>query len=984
LTHDDWQLLADGVVDYAIFMLDREGRVATWSLGAQRIEGYSAAEIVGQHVSKFYPDEDVAAGKPQRQLELAREQGRVEDEGWRIHEDGTRLWANVLITALRDESGELRGFGMIMRDLTARRAEQEQLRQSEERFHLLVDLVSDYAIFLLDPEGHVSTWNVGAKRIKGYTQAEILGQHFSVFYPEDGDRARRCDGILEHARLHGRYEEEGWRIRKDGSRFWASVVITALRNERKQLVGFAKITRDLTERRKSEETARELIREQTARAISQQAEGRIRESEDRYRDLSRRLEVVFEGVVDGITVQDGSGKVVFANTAAARSSGFDSVDEFLRTPTSEILERFELLDEQGRRFAPGDLPARKVLLGQEAADAVIRVRERATGRERWSYVRARAVPGLDGGPNLAINIWHDVTLARRSEQHERLLSTATAALSASLDREAMLGASARVLVPEIADWCAISVLEEGALRNVALVHTDPAKLAKATEIRQRLTPDPAAERGLWSTIRSGRGELYEEISDDLLRDRALDQAHLTFLRAVGTTSAITAPICVRERAIGAFSLISAESQRRYDQHDLSFAEELGRRMGTAIENARLYKAAQEAAKKAEEASRLKDEFLATVSHELRTPLNAIAGWAALLQGHSHDPHVEKGLDVIRRNAQAQTKIIEDILDVSRVINGKFRLDPRPTDLVAVTRDALEVVRHSAAGKQIALEFQSEADAYLLIGDPERLQQVIWNLLSNAVKFTDTGGAIRVTIEQDGSSLELSVADTGKGIDPSFLPFVFDRFKQGDASTTRRFGGLGLGLALVRHIVELHGGRVEASSQGLGRGATFRITLPIRAIAPRTAPAEKTSSSETSPPTSRALMKLHGLRVLVVDDDADARELLRIALINAGGSVEVAESAAEAIEALRDFHPHVLISDIGMPGEDGYTLMERVRRLGAAEGGAIPSVALTAYTRAEDRRKALAAGFATHLAKPIEPDDLVSTVAHLGRARHFQV
>jgi CheY-like chemotaxis protein/anti-sigma regulatory factor (Ser/Thr protein kinase) len=340
-----------------------------------------------------------------------------------------------------------------------------------------------------------------------------------------------------------------------------------------------------------------------------------------------------------------------------------------------------------------------------------------------------------------------------------------------------------------------------------------------------------------------------------------------------------------------------------------------------------------------------------------------------------EPRVAKALEVIDRNAHAQVKIVEDILDVSRIVTGKLRIDPQPTDLVAVCNQAIEIVRPSADAKQITIAFADAGGSHPLVGDAERLQQVVWNLLSNAVKFTDKDGAITLRVLQHDSNLVLEVKDTGRGIDPEFMPYVFDRFKQADSSTTRRFGGLGLGLSLVRHIVELHGGSVAVTSPGPGLGSTFSITLPVRAVMH---PARRDSSPSATPSLApvAGTLTLPGVRVLIVDDDADARELLSIVLQSAGALVEACDSAAAGFAALRRFRPHVLVSDIGMPQEDGYMLARRVQALPVDDGGGIPSVALTAYTRNEDRAKALAAGFTTHLGKPVNPDDLVATVANL--------
>ena len=849
---------------------------------------------------------------------------------------------------------------------------------SHDDYRLLVDSVSDYAIFMLDADGRVATWNLGAEKIKGYSASDIVGQHFSVFYTPEDVAAGRPERQLELARTAGRSEDEGLRVRKDGSLFWANVVITALRDENGALRGFGKMTRDLTARRAAEENERQLIRERAARAAAEEAERNLRQSEERFRALSRRLEIVLEGVTDGITVQDRDGRVIFANSAAARLCGFGSAQEFLSTPAEEVVARFELLNEWGQPFPPEDLPGRRVLAGAPSHTALLHVHERKTGNDFWSLVRSGAVYGSDGQPELAVNIWHDVSGEHREERQAKFLADATVALGGSLDYDAMLVTLADVLVPDLADLCAIYLLEGNELRNVTTVHAALERGALARDYYQRFPPDPASDVGAWSVVRSGKPKLYEDVTEEVLASFARDATELEWLRSVAPRAGLLAPIRTPNKILGVLGLVTTESDRRYDQSHLSLAVELGERAGSALENARLYRAAQESARAAEAASRAKDDFLATVSHELRTPLNAIVGWASLLKARVTDPSLVKPIDVIHRNAQAQVKIIDDILDVSRVITGKFRIDARPVDLVAIARDALEVVRPSAFAKSIELEFTPERDTCLLVADAERIQQVVWNLLSNAVKFTSAGGRVRLSIQQRGTSMTLTVADTGAGIEPEFLPFVFDRFTQADATITRRVGGLGLGLALVRHIVELHGGHASAESAGLGQGATFTISLPIRAVAPYGAEPPPPGITPNEPPSS--LTSLQGVRVLVVDDEPDARELVAVVLGNAGAIVETAASAKEGLAALRRFHPDVLVSDIGMPVEDGYAFMRRVRALPPSEGRRVAAIALTAYTRDEDRAAARAAGYDTHVGKPVNPHELTATIARLAETR----
>ncbi len=956
-------------------MLDRDGRVATWNVGAERIKGYAASEIIGQHFSTFYPPESVASGAPQRALDVAARVGRFEDEGLRVRKDGTRFWASCVLTALRDSHGELRGFGKVTRDLTLRRAADDALRHAEQRFHHLVDAVVDYAIYLLDDSGHVTSWNSGARRLKGYRDEEVLGQHFSIFYTAEDRAADKPRRVLETVRREGRYEEEGWRVRKDGSRFWANVVITALRDQQGAVTGFAKVTRDLTARRDAEEKHRSLIREQTAREVAEQSEQRLLESEERYRALSQRLEIILEGVADGITVQDAEGRLVFANRSAARMFGFGGRRELLDTPRAALAARFDVRDAEGRALALDELPARRVLAGEEASATTLHVRERATRREWWVLLRASAVLDASGAPELAISIWHDVTIERRHEQETLTLMRATTAIASSLVASDMLPALGRALLPNLGDWCSIYLREGKELRVVTVNHTDAEKVDAAREYRRRYPPDVTHTGGVWQVMDTGRSLVDNQVDEASLARSIADTEARRLLLSIGMKAVVLAPIRANERVLGVIALVSAATDRRYDDSDVALVEEIGRRAGVALDNAQLYSAAQQAANRAEEASRAKDEFLATVSHELRTPLNAILGWSSLLKERFAEGGLVKPIEVIHRNAQAQVKIVDDILDVSRVINGKFRLSLRPSDVVAIVRSGIEVVRPSAEAKQIAINFQPPEQLDPLLADPERLQQVVWNLLSNAVKFSDPGAKVDVSLRQDGAQLQLTVADTGRGIEPGFLPFVFDRFKQADSSTTRRVGGLGLGLALVRHIVELHGGRVAASSSGVGQGAAFTVTLPLRPARPHGAAATVVANASPSV-DANGNAALHGARVLVIDDEPDARELLAAVLTEAGADVRLASSAAEGFELFKRFQPSVLVSDIGMPEEDGLSLMRRIRALPASEGSRVPSLALTAFAADADRRRALAAGFSAHIGKPVNPEALVATLAQL--------
>ncbi|MBD2004529.1 PAS domain-containing protein [Trichocoleus sp. FACHB-40] len=450
---------------------------------------------------------------------------------------------------------------------------------------------------------------------------------------------------------------------------------------------------------------------------------------------------------------------------------------------------------------------------------------------------------------------------------------------------------------------------------------------------------------------------------------------------------LAAPLTGRDgRNIGLLQL-SDKYEGEFTEEDEAIVVQLAQMASVAIENARLYEAQQNARTQAEAANRVKDEFLAVLSHELRSPLNAILGWAQMLRSRSFDQKTTfRALDTIERNAKLQTQLIDDLLDISRIIQGKLSLNVSQVDLVSPIEAAIETMRLAAEAKSINVKFlildsefqvnknpksQIPNPKFLVAGDRNRLQQVIWNLLSNAIKFTSSGGIVEIKLEAIGSNAQIKVKDTGVGISADFLPHVFDYFRQADSKITRSFGGLGLGLAIVRQLIELHGGTVSAESLGVGLGATFIVQLPLIKD-------ESISKDEfnSSPIPDSSSLPLEGVRILVVDDEADTREFLTFALEEYGAETMVAASAAEALKALELYHPDVLLSDIGMPEEDGYSLIRKVRSLSLERGGSIKAVALTAYAREEDQERAISAGFQMHVAKPVEPAELVAAVSSL--------
>ncbi|HYO15282.1 MAG TPA: ATP-binding protein [Thermoanaerobaculia bacterium] len=610
------------------------------------------------------------------------------------------------------------------------------------------------------------------------------------------------------------------------------------------------------------------------------------------------------------------------------------------------------------------------------------------------HAEARLVRDESGRPLFLHGVGFDITEQQKAEQTRQqllleqqarsaaeeasrrasFLARLSHALSANLDYPSIPGEMARLVVPELADLTALTVSSNGSLQTLALVHKDPAQYELAKRLWDRY-PEPwhvsgEISRGRWN----GVPVLVSEVDDAVLGAIARDAEHLALLRQLAPKSFMIVPVRGRNLVHCILTLVTAGSGRRYELQDLAVAEDVAQRAALAMDNAQLYQEAQEA-------SRLKDEFLATLSHELRTPLNAIVGWTHILQATAADssPNVRKAIETIARNAQVQNQLISDILDVSRIIAGKLALKVQPVDLVSVIEASLDTVRPAAQAKELLLQTILDASAGPVSGDPDRLQQVVWNLVSNAIKFTPRKGKVQIRLEAIDSVVEIVVEDSGPGIDPEFLPFVFERFRQADSSSTRRHGGLGLGLAIVRHLIELHGGSVQAANREDRSGAVFRVTLPRRSVASGATRAFAHPAAEDTgwlQPTP----SLAGLRVLVVDDQRDGRELVATVLDRCGAQVTAAASAREAYEALQRARFDVLLADIEMPEEDGYSLIRRIRSLSPRQGGTIAAAALTAYASAQDRVRSLEAGFQMHLSKPVQPAELAAAVASLARIR----
>jgi PAS domain S-box-containing protein len=582
----------------------------------------------------------------------------------------------------------------------------------------------------------------------------------------------------------------------------------------------------------------------------------------------------------------------------------------------------------------------------------------------------------------ASKIARDITERKRAEQereasHRRatFLARVAESLSKSLDYETTVTSVATLAVPSIADWCAIDVLQDdGEIARVAVAHADPAKIELANELRRRYE-DPTASYSVRQVIRTGTSAMVAQVNDAMIIAAAQgDQERLQLVRALGLRSYLSVPLVAGGRARGALTLATAESGRCYTEDDLRFAEDLAARAALAMENARSYQQLQHA-------NRLKDEFLGTLSHELRTPLNAILGYARIARsGMISGEKLPRALETIERNAHALTQMVEDLLDVSRIVAGKMRLNVQPIELATLLQDAIETMAPAAEAKRIRIHAVVDPQVGPISGDPDRLRQIIWNLLSNAIKFTPKDGRVQVRLERINSSVEIVVSDSGAGIAADFLPHLFERFRQAEGGFARQHSGLGVGLAIVRSLVELHGGTISASSGGPGTGATFRVRLPVMIVHPGAPEEHRVHPRHERTPSLDRLPDLSGVHVLAVDDEADSLRLLTEILEGAGARVTTAASAAAALEKIRASGPDVILADLGMPLMDGFELIERLRQSVDKNVREIPAAALTAYGRSEDRARTLQAGFEMHLVKPIDPLELASAVKSLARRR----
>jgi PAS domain S-box-containing protein len=853
---------------------------------------------------------------------------------------------------------------------------------------------SEDAIVSKDLSGIITSWNQGAERLFGYTADEAVGQPITMLFPPD--RLAEEDMVLGRLRRGERVDHfDTVRHHKDGTLVDVSLTISPIRDADGNIVGASKIARNIADRKRIET----VLREAQARLMGLAfASASLVASPDVEAVLSAAVNLardVFKA--DGYAiwrVDDTSAwRIVrsfgisseFAARVITMTAGGTAPSRvnFSEPLICEDVATTPMVAEMRRAYAREGIQSMivfpLVIRAERCGTLVFYSHGRCEYRELDVQV-GTAVASLASAALTTAELYEEQRRAREAADHARQQATFLAesgrVLGASLDYEATLKSVAELAVPAVADWCAVDMVgDTGALQRLAVAHVDPQKVELARMLQERYPADPNAPGGVYEVLRTGQPLFMSRIPPDLLAAAARDDEHREILRQLRLTSYMCVPLVSHGQVFGAITFVSAESGRQYSEDDLQFAQEIAARASLAVENARAYA-------RANEASRLRDEFLATLSHELRTPLNAVLGYARMLRlGSMPSDRTTASLEVIERNATSLKQIIEDVLDVSRIIAGRLRLNVEPVDLPAVLQEASATVMPAAHAKGVRLETVLDPLTTPVSGDPDRLQQIVWNLLSNAIKFTSRGGRVQVRLSRVNSHVEIAVSDTGQGIAPDFLPHVFERFRQGDGTFSREQGGLGLGLSIARQLAELHGGSIVAASDGVGRGATFILKLPLMIVhGAQPEPGVRAQPrNDRQPATVDSFPRLDGIHVLAVDDEPDSLNLLRSVLESAGAIVTLSKSAPAALDALREQVPDVMVADVGMPGMDGLQLIRAVRQM---EGRArsTPAAALTAYARSQDRIASLASGFQMHLVKPIDPLELLVAISALADTR----
>ncbi len=798
---------------------------------------------------------------------------------------------------------------------------------------------SDDAIISKDLDGIVTSWNRAAERMFGYTAEEVIGRSIRLIIPED--RQGEEDMVLTHIRAGEAITHfQTVRQRKDGTLVPISLTVSPIHADDGRVVGASKIARDVSE---------------LTQALL----------------ASQRLAAIVDSSDDAVVSKDLNGVITSWNPAAERMFGYTAEEAIGRS--IRILIPSELQAEE-------DVVLAKVR-GGEQVDHYETIRQRKDGTHLSISLTVSPIRNergeIVGASKIARNITERARLLAAAREHAtntEKLGEVGSIVASTLNRESILQR-----VTDIATE--LTHAEYGAFfYKVSSGSGESFVQPTLSGTRQEAFAQfsyPHATAALAHAF-DGSGVLrFDDVTVDPRYGKSPPGVG-TPADALVVRSYLAIPVKgIAGHVLGGLFFGHSQAGLFTEQHE-RLAMGVAAWASVALENARLYAEAQTA-------NRMKDEFLAVLSHELRTPLNAIVGYARLLRGNilSGDK-ATRGLDTLERNATWLTQIVEDVLDVSRIVSGKMRLDVQPVELPLIIDNAVATVHPAADAKGVRIHTVVDPRVGAVSGDPGRLQQVVWNLLSNAVKFTSKHGRVQVRLEHVNSQVEIVVSDTGIGIGPDFLPHVFDRFSQAEGGTTRKAGGLGLGLAIVRHIVEMHGGTVEASSAGEGQGATFRVRLPLMSVSTAVLDARREHPRTERREPLTGLANLDGVHVLAVDDEDDALTLLRVVLEAAGARVTTISSPVMALARIADVDPDVLVVDLGMPEMDGFELITELRR--SSKPAAIrnvPAAALTAFARSEDRTKALRCGFEMHLAKPVDPGELVASVATLAKRAQIE-
>ena len=955
-SEEHYRIVAETASD-AIITIDESSTILFANPAAEKIFGYTAEELTGKPLTLLMPEylRHVHRAGMRRYIETGRRHiswEAVELPG--LHKSGREIPLELSFGEFLENGRHT--FTGIVRDITERKRAQEALQEGEERFRALVD-ASAQIVWTTDAEGAVVEDSPSWRAFTGQTYEQWEGWGWlDAFHPEDRERVAALwrKAVEEKTPLNTEY-----RIHHvSGEWRWTAVRAVPLLAPDGSIRGWVGMNTDITEAKRAEEARREAA--------------------ERFRFLA-------ESMPQKIFTARPNGDVDYFNRQWTEFTGL-SFEEIRDWGWTQFIHPDDV-EENVRRW-------RHSVETGEPFQFEHRFR-RADGVYRWHLSRAHAMRDAEGRVLMWIGSNTEIDDVKRTEAALReqtevveTINRVGQTLSAELDLhkvvQAVTDAATELTGARFGSFFYNVINEQGGSYMLYTLSGVPAEAFAHF-------PMPRATDLFGPTF---RGEGVVRIDDVKLDPRygknspyyGMPEGHLP------VTSYLAVPVISRSGEVLGGLFFGHTEAGVFTERDERIVTGLAAQAAVAMDNARLFElvqreraqaeaVAQENARlyeEAERANRLKDEFLATVSHELRTPLTAIIGWSAMLRTNKLDASTSaSALETIERNAKAQSQLIEDLMDVSRIITGKLRLDVQAVELAPVVEAAIVSLRPAADARGIKLRAVLDPHAGPVSGDPTRLQQVAWNLLSNAIKFTPKGGRVEVRLERIDSHVELVVSDTGQGIKPEFLPYVFDRFRQADGTTTRAHGGLGLGLAIVRHLVELHGGTVRVGSRGDGHGATFTVVLPLRVIN-----RELSSDEERGHPKAvsgephECPPELDGLSVLVVDDEPDARLMLKMMLEQCGAEVKVVASAREAIEEIERLRPDVLVSDIGMPEEDGYSLMRRVRALPAGRGGQIPAAALTAYAGADDRKRALLAGFQAHIPKPVDPTELVAAVASL--------